>query len=77
MDMEISAIAQQGLQQAQLQLESAASSLAGAAGSSGGDSVDLSAGMVDLMSAQNNFAVNISVMKTADEIQKSVLDLIA
>lgn len=75
--MDISAIAQQGLQQAQLHLESAASNLAGATGSSGADSVDLSAGMVDLMSAQNNFAVNIKVMKTADEIQKYVLDLIA
>lgn len=73
-DMNISAIALGGLEQAQIQLESAASSLAGAAGS---DSVDLSAGIVALMSAKNNFAVNISIMKTADEIQKYAIDLMA
>ena len=79
-DMDISAIALGGLEQAQVQLESAASSLAGAAGSSdlsSSDSVDLSAGVVALMSAKNNFAVNISVMKTADQIQKYAIDLMA
>ncbi len=78
--MDISAIAHQGLDQAQVQLESAASQLAGAGTSAAGscsDSVDLAAGIVDLMSAKNNFAVNISVMKTADQIQKYALDLIA
>jgi hypothetical protein len=29
------------------------------------------------MSAQNNFAVNISVMKTADEMQKFAIDILA
>jgi flagellar hook protein FlgE len=78
--MNISAIALGGLKQAQVQLESAASTLAGEAGSpslSSSDSVDLSAGIVALMSAKNDFAVNISVMKTADQIQKYAIDLMA
>ena len=78
--MDISAIARQGLEQAQVQLENAASRLAGAGASPNGsnsDNVDLGAGIVDLLSAKNNFAVNISIMKTADQMQKYVIDLMA
>jgi flagellar hook protein FlgE len=78
--MDISAIAHRGLDQAQVQLENAASRLAGAGASldgSNSDSVDLSAGIVDLMSAKNNFAVNISILKTADQIQQYAIDLLA
>jgi hypothetical protein len=76
----ISSIARQGLDQAEIQLQSAASQLAGAGASpnaSGPDMVDITAGMVDLMSAKNNFAINISVMKTADEMQKFAIDILA
>jgi flagellar hook protein FlgE len=76
----ISSIARQGLNQAEIQLERAASQLAGAGASPNASSphiVDISAGMVDLMSAQNNFAVNIRVMKTADEMQKYAIDILA
>lgn len=79
-DMDMSAIALAGLEQAQVQLQNAASSLAGAAGStspSTSDSVDLSSGIVALMSAKNDFAVNISVLKTADQIQKYAIDVMA
>jgi flagellar hook protein FlgE len=78
-DVDISSIAQQGLQQAEVQLKNAASTLAGAGTSPAfnSDSVDLSAGIIDLMSAKNNFAINISIMKTADQIQKHVIDLLA
>jgi len=78
--MDISAIARQGLDQAQVQLENAASRLAGAGASLGGsnsDSVDLSGTIVDLMSAKNDFAVNIGIMKTADQMQKYAIDLMA
>jgi flagellar hook protein FlgE len=78
--MDISAIALQGLEQSQVQLDNAASRLAGAGASADGlnsDSVDLSAGMVALLSAKNNFAVNISIMKTADQIEKYTIDLMA
>ncbi len=78
--MDMSAVALGGLEQAQVQLENAAISLAGAAGSSSSassDSVDLSAGIVALLSAKNDFAVNISVLKTADQIQKYAIDIMA
>jgi flagellar hook protein FlgE len=78
--MDISAIALAGLEQAQAGLENAASSLAGAIGSSdlsSSDTVDLSAGIVALMSAKNDFAVNATVMKTADEVQKYAVDMMA
>ena len=39
------------------------------------DVVDLSAEMVALMSAQSAFEVNLATLKTADEMQKSLLDL--
>jgi flagellar basal body rod protein FlgC len=69
----ISAIARQGLDQAQVQLESAATKPAEAETSLHASSprrADFSEGIVDLMSAKHNFAINISVMKTADEMQK-------
>ena len=78
--MDMSAVALGGLEQAQVQLENAAISLAGAAGSSSSassDSVDLSAEIVALLSAKNDFAVNISVLKTADQIQKYAIDIMA
>jgi hypothetical protein len=79
-DVDISAIALQGLEQAQVQLQTAATRLASAGLSSDGynlDSVDLSAGIVALMSAKNNFSVNASLLKTADEIQKTAINLMA
>ena len=78
--MDMSAIALGGLEQAQVHLEKAAISLAGAAGSSSSassDSVDLSAGIVALLSAKNDFAVNINVLKTPDQIQKYAIDIMA
>lgn len=76
--MDISAIAVQGLDQAQAQLETAGTRLASAGVSldrSNLDTVDLSAEMVALMSAKNNFLVNATVLKTANEIQKTAIDL--
>ena len=68
------------MDQAEIQLESAASQLASVGASpnaSNPEIVDISTGMINLMSAQNNFAVNISVMKTADEMQKYAIDILA
>ena len=39
--------------------------------------VDLSAEMVALMSAQSAFEVNLATLKTANEIQKTLVDLTA
>jgi flagellar hook protein FlgE len=37
--------------------------------------MDLSAEMVTLMSARSLFSVNLATLKTADQMQKSLLDL--
>ena len=79
--MDLSAIALQGLQQADVQLETAAAKIASSGASSPDganlDSVDLSAEVVALMSAKNQFSVNLSTLKTGDEIQKSLIDMMA
>jgi len=77
--MDLSAIALQGLDQAQVQLQNAASKLAGADSPDGAglDTVDLSTEIVALMSAQNQYAANLSTLKTADQLQQSSLDVIA
>ena len=79
--MDVSAIALQGLQQADVQLENAAARIAsfGAASAEGTglDVVDLSAEMVALISAKNQSSANLASLKTADEIQKNIVDLMA
>lgn len=79
--MDASSIALQGLQQADTQLNAAASAIAnsGASSASGApvDVVDLSTEMVALMSAQNLFEVNVATLKTADQMQKTLIDITA
>jgi hypothetical protein len=79
--MDISAIALQGLQLADTQLDSAATRIASAGAQSPDgadlDVVDLSAAMIALTSAKNAASVNIASLKTADEVQKSAIDLLA
>jgi hypothetical protein len=79
--MDISAIALQGLEQASAQLDAAAAGIAsaGAASPNGAslDIVSLSEEMVALMSAKTMDLANLSTLKTADQIQKSAIDLIA
>ncbi len=77
--MDLSTIALQGLQQADAQLESAASKIAsfGTNSPAGAnlDIVDLSAAVVALVSAKNQYSANLSTLKVADEIQKTSIDL--
>ena len=77
--MDLSAIALQGLQQADAQLNQAASQIAnfGASSPDGApvDTVDLSAEMVALMSAKNAFQANLKTLETAEQVQNSVMDL--
>ena len=77
--MDPSAIALQGLQQADAQLNTAAAQLASAGTSSpvgaNLDVVTLSAEMVALMSAQNAFQVNLATLNTADQMQTALLDV--
>lgn len=77
--MDPSSLALQVLQQANVQLEAAAAGMAGAgedsADGANADVVDLSADMVALMSAQHVFEANIATLKTADPIEKTLVDL--
>jgi hypothetical protein len=73
--MSVSSIALGGLNQAQASLESTAQRISAPAGQ--GDSVSLSTDAVSLLQAKNDFAANINVLKVADEIAKSTIDLVA
>lgn len=77
--MDISAIALQGLDAAQGQLEAAATAIASAGALSGGanDTVSLSTEVVALLSAKNQASVDIATLKIADQTQKSLVDLLA
>jgi len=79
--MDPSSIALQGLQQAEVQLNAAAAKLANAGGSSPNganlDVVEISAEMVALMSAQTLFSGNIATLKTADQMQKNLINITA
>jgi hypothetical protein len=77
--MDVSTIALQGLQRSQTQLESTARRLSTAGSSADGtpvDTADLSQAAVALITAKNQFAANLNVVKVADQMQKSVLNLL-
>ena len=77
--MDVSSIALQGLQQAQLQVDTSARRLASAGSSPDGADVDtasLSPEAVALLSAKSQFAANINVLKIADNMQKSLINLL-
>jgi hypothetical protein len=77
--MDVQSVALEGLQQADIQLDAAAANVASAGANSPDvapvDVMDLSAEMVALMSARNLFDANLGTLKTADEMQKSLIDL--
>jgi len=77
--MDASAIALQGLQQAESQLDAAAGGIAqaGAASSNGSniDVVDLSAEMVELTLAQTQYQADLASLKTADQVEQNLVNL--
>jgi hypothetical protein len=78
--MDISAIALSGLERAQTAFDASATRLSRAAlpqDTPAVDSVDLSSAVVGLMTAQNNFKVNVKVAQTADDMQRATLDILA
>ena len=80
--MDILGIAQQGLHQAQGQVEKAAQRIARAgmetaSAPTATDSVSLSDDMVSLLSAKNQYEANLGVAHTAAEMQKQTMDLLA
>ncbi|HLJ44453.1 MAG TPA: flagellar basal body rod C-terminal domain-containing protein [Bryobacteraceae bacterium] len=71
----------QGLSSAETQLNTAAEHIARAPVSvtsapSPGDSVDLSAEMVALMESRQNFDANLATLRTGDEMQRTLLNMI-
>ena len=79
--MELSAIALRGLDAAQAGLDQAAGRIARvtepASVAAPADTVDLSTAIVGLLAARQDFAVNVKVLKTADEMERQALDLLA
>jgi flagellin-like hook-associated protein FlgL len=78
--MDISSIALQGVEQAQVQLDAATESLvsAGASPNSANlDTADLASGIVALTSAQVQLQLSLSTLKTADQVQQTTLNLLA
>jgi flagellar basal body rod protein FlgG len=73
--MDISSIALQGVAQAEAQLESVVSSLASGAGN--GDTVDIASQIVAMTSAQASVELNLSALKSADQLQATLLNLFA
>jgi len=76
--MNVFSVASNGLNQAQVALESTANRIGGSGGSAAQvDSTSLSNNAVDLIQAKNDFAANIGVIRTADELARSTIDLLA
>ena len=70
----------QGMQNAAAQFEQAAGKIAQLPNvldpNSGVDTVDLSAEMVAMMSARDNFMANVEAAKTGDQLQRTLLNMI-
>ena len=62
--------ARYGMMAATQQLNAAASRIAG-----GGDSIDYASGAVDMIEAKQAFKANVGVIRVADEMWQSLLDL--
>lgn len=83
MSMDIFSIALQGMNQAQGRLEQSASKIAHAGGeaiSSGGqvnDTVDISEAMISMLSAKTAFESNAKTVEVAQELSKTVIDILA
>ena len=74
--MNLTAIALHGLERAGAQVDASARKLAGVSSTSG-DIVELSAAAVEMMQAKNGYEANVNVMKTAQEMDKHLLNIMA
>ena len=79
--MDVFTTALGGLNRAQDQFEKAGGKLASAAQLSSGsgpvDVADLSETAVSLLATKNDFTANVQVLKTADDIQRETINLLA
>jgi flagellar hook protein FlgE len=64
-----------GMERASASVNQTASKIAQSSLNGSGDSVDLSAEMVSLMQAQNDFKANTKVIQTEDDMNKSLLNI--
>lgn len=77
--MDLSSIALQGLDQASAQFDAAASRIVDAGLTSAfppADTIRLSEEIVALMSAETLYSANISTLKSADQTQRSLLNVL-
>lgn len=78
--VELSAIALQGLDQAQGQFNRASAQIATSfstpSANTGGDIVDLSQAAVGLLSAKSDFDANLKVVRVGDEMERTTLALL-
>jgi len=65
-----------GMHQAEAQLNQTGSRVAGIGVTPAGDNVDLSAEMIAMMQARNNFAANTKVAQAEDQVTQSLLHLL-
>lgn len=77
----LSQIGLQGLSSAQAQFDTAASQIARAPLADlnpgpAGDQVGLSTAAVALLQSRNNFEANVKVLKTSDEMQQTLINMI-
>jgi len=76
--MDASAIALQGLQQAESQLDAAAAGIVqagtGSSDSSNADVVDLSTEMMALSQAQTQYQADLATLKTADQVEQNLVN---
>jgi hypothetical protein len=66
-----------GMDAAAASLNRTAAKIANIGGNPAGDSVDLSADAVAMIEAKNNFAANVQVVHTADEMTRALLNILA
>ncbi|MFN7922999.1 MAG: hypothetical protein U0Q16_23045 [Bryobacteraceae bacterium] len=79
--MEVTAIALEGLGRAQAQIEASAKRVARPVSSESGgiptDVVDLTKEATDIILAASSYKANLATIRTADELEKHVLDILA
>jgi len=74
--MDVMSVALGGMRNVQSTLERTAERIA-AVSPETSDSVDLSSQMVAMLAARNQFQSNARVIQTADDMQKTLLDIMA
>lgn len=74
--MDVTSVALSGMQNAQSSLRKTAERIAGVSPATA-DSVDLSAEMVTMLSARNQFQADVRMLQAAENLQKKLLDLLA